>query len=96
MGAEFQTMRVNSTDATKIKREFERAQEEDLYENGHSYSGGLGMAPGLELESLKTFETEDDADDYLVNRCQKWENAIGVPFKLGNKIVYLIGAWCSS
>lgn len=95
MGAEFQVMTVNSTNRVKIKKQFKSAQETDLYDNGHFYSGGFGMAPGLEFNDSKTFETYDEAEQWLLDNAQKWENAIAVPVKDGKKIIYAIGAWCS-
>ena len=96
MGADFATLYVSSQDKKKIKSQFEAEQDSDRHENGHSYSGGLGMAPGLTIDDSKTYDSEENAYDYLIDKCQKWENAIGVPYRDGDKIVYLIGAWCSS
>lgn len=96
MGAEFCTMTVKGQDKKKAQKEFKAEQESDLYENGHSYSGGFGMAQGLEFES-KTFETEDEADEWLCENCKKWEAAKAVSFKGDDgKLNFLIGAWCSS
>ena len=96
MGAEFQTLTVKSTDKKQIEKQFKAAQDEDRYENGHSYSGGLGMAPGLEFPRVPTFENEGDADQWLADNAVKWENALGVFFKTkSGETACLIGAWCS-
>jgi hypothetical protein len=95
MGAEFCTMVIDGQDKTKTKKEFSDEQRRDLHENGHSYSGGFGMARGLEFKNL-SFPNYDDAVSYLESHCEKWESALVVSFKnkMG-KMSYLIGAWCS-
>jgi hypothetical protein len=96
MGAEFQTMTVVGTlTRNAVKEAFERAQESDRYENGHSYSGGFGMATGLEFED-KTFERYDDASSWLEENCNKWESAKAVTFTKDGAAHWLIGAWCAS
>jgi hypothetical protein len=92
MGAQFQIMKAKGTPA-EVKRVFEQVQEEDRYENGHSYSGGFGMANGLTFVRPNVVFTEKDAEAWLDANCQKWEAALAV--KLGND-EYLIGALCSS
>jgi hypothetical protein len=95
MGAEFNTLKVDSTDRLAIRKAFDSAQSSDLHDNGHSYSGGIGMAEGLEFKD-KTFETYQDAETWLCDNAQKWENALAVTLLKHNKKYTLIGAWCSS
>lgn len=97
MGANFNTMSVNASHSTKeVEKLFQQAQEDDRYDNGHSYSGGFGMATGLVFHP-QIFESEQAAKEWLVDNCKKWENAIAVlcPSEKEGQI-YLIGAWCSS
>lgn len=97
MGANFQEKIVDGAKTrNEVKSLFERVQEDDRYDNGHSYSGGFGMATGLRFDG-QTFESEDAAREYLTETCQKWEEARCVTFKtLDNKVAWMIGAWCSS
>lgn len=96
MGAEFCTMIVKGENEKDAKSKFKDAQDTDRYENGHSYSGGLGMADGLEFHS-KSFSSEDDAEEYLSETCEKWGPAIAVKFQDSKgEINFLIGAMCSS
>jgi hypothetical protein len=90
MGACFNTMTAKGT-PQEVRKAFEQKQEQDRYENGHVYSGGLGMAPGLTFTN-KTFDDTRDAYEWLADHAQKWDNALAV--KIGDE--YLIGAWCSS
>jgi hypothetical protein len=94
MGANFQTLTV---DGEKTRNEvdaiFSSAQADDRYENGHSYSGGFGMATGLQFDD-RTFEGDQAASDYLEQVCQKWDCARCVTFKntFTGKTFWLIGA----
>jgi hypothetical protein len=96
MGACFQTLIVPSVSKLAVEVDFEAAQIQDRHDNGHSYSGGLGMAEGLEFKN-ETFETYQEAEAWLADNSQKWEAALAVKFKDKNgKTKTLIGAWCSS
>lgn len=97
MGANFNDMKV---DGSKTRNEveviFSDCQERDRYDNGHAYSGGFGMANGLEFPD-QTFDTTDAAYQWLMDNAQKWEAALCVTVKEGDKpAVWMIGAWCSS
>ena len=108
MGAAFQS-RVFPGDLKKeaVRSEFEDLQERDRYDNGHSYSGGFGMARGLQFRS-ETFPTVDDAEEWLAENAQKWEAALAVrarevreklwgetPNPNFNTEVWIVGAWCA-
>jgi hypothetical protein len=96
MGAHFNTAIINSIDTIQIKKEFKAIQEQDLHENGHSYSGGFGMANGLEFRN-ESFENMVKADNWLLENAEKWDAALAVQFKDKNgKLKTLIGAWCAS
>jgi hypothetical protein len=97
MGANFCTMSIPaSLPRTEVTKQFQDAQNQDRYDNGHSYSGGLGMATGLLFED-KTFDNVDMASNYLVEACVKWEEARAVCHNtLDGQKMWLIGAWCAS
>lgn len=97
MGANFQTMSVPATlRRDQVESEFEKAQDQDRYENGHSYSGGFGMATGLKFHE-RAFDNAAAADDYLVDAAQKWADAIAVKIKNADgSESWHIGAWCAS
>jgi hypothetical protein len=77
----------------QVRRKFAEAQDQDRHENGHSYSGGIGMARGLELTS-RQFKTYDEGEQWLADNSQKWEAAKAVRIEADN--IWLVGAWCSS
>ena len=67
-----------------VRSQFQEAQAQDRHENGHSYSGGLGMASGL-LFVERTFENVVAAQSFLEDDCVKWEEARAVKRKLGRR-----------
>jgi hypothetical protein len=98
MGACFNDMTLgDELDKQAVKEQFQQAQDDDCYENGHSYGGGFGMARGLKFDPEPTFASEELALNYLQDKCIKWEEARAVRFKQADgKEAWLIGAWCSS
>jgi hypothetical protein len=97
MGACFQMMTLDgSKSRNEAKEAFQRAQDEDRYENGHDYSGGFGMAAGLQWGTM-TFDSDEAAQLWLEDNCQKWGPAIGVTYKDDKGAArWAIGAWCAS
>ncbi|SHG88081.1 hypothetical protein [Bradyrhizobium erythrophlei] len=97
MGANFETMTLDGKlDREAVKQKFAEAQDQDRYENGHSYSGGFGMASGLMFVAGDEFADAKSANDYLDANCRKWEEARAVRFKRGDKTHWMIGAICAS
>jgi hypothetical protein len=98
MGANFisNTLPGNLSQA-EVRKAFDDAQANCRHENGHSYSGGIGMASGLEFTN-QTFETEGEAADYTENTAEKWDAALcsRVKAKPDDVGVWFIGAWCAS
>lgn len=98
MGANFQAMSVKSHDCAEARKAFEAAQDQDRYENGNSYSGGLGMASGLHFNDEPRFLTEDEADGWLSDNASKWEAAEAVKIVSigGGFVCWRIGANCAA
>lgn len=99
MGANFVSIKMRGDlNPGEMRRDFELMQDQDRYENGHSYSGGIGMARGLKILSYPNFINDKDAENWLVEHCEKWEEAKAVQIKDKDGMVghYIIGAWCSS
>jgi len=92
MGASFNLMIAKGTQA-EVRAEFEKAQSEDRYENGHSYSGGFGQCSGLTFSQLNRTHTEPEAEKWLEDNCEKWEDALALRL---DKDTWMIGAWCAS
>jgi hypothetical protein len=97
MGASWQMMQVPGDKTwNEVTDLFADVQDQDLYENGHSYSGGFGMARGLKRVN-QTFDSSRMAERWLQENAQKWEEALAVTVAEGGQPAYwLIGAWCSS
>lgn len=72
---------------------FDKAVEQSRYEDGHCYSGEIGMVSGLLFETHTRFGSEDAALEWLQDNAQKWEEAKCVRLIDGR---WIIGAWCAS
>ena len=80
--------------ACYVRHGFEQCSESDLrrmvnaecrqagYEYGHSYSGNWGekIDSGLKVRSDLSFSSLDEANDWLMDNCEKWGSLIAVKF----------------
>ena len=110
MGASFQRLTFDGKLTKKqLCDKFDEAQSQCRYENGHSYSGGIGMARGLEIHEEKRFPSLNDAEDWLSDHAAKWDAAKAVravddrvslwnggPNPNHGQEVWIIGATCAS
>lgn len=94
MGACLDYRSYKTDDVEKAKKEFRADQETDLYENGHSYSGGIGMCEGVSNKVVK-LDSEDEAIDYLDENAEKWSEALVVTYVRDGEPRVLIGGLCS-
>lgn len=93
MGASFNTITYNSEDKEQIKKTWKAEVEESLYQDGHSYSGCIGMlGVAINFVSYKA-ESIDDAEEYIADHQEKWSMAMGV--HAPSQKAYVIGGWCS-
>ncbi len=69
MGASLQVVGFNDKIKTveQARKDFADRQEDDRYENGHSYSGGIGMLGRLNYIGT-VFNTEDDFHEFLLEK----------------------------
>lgn len=97
MGATYVDGFYNSEDKNSVHANFQEEQEIDRYENGHCYSGGIGMAEGIRFLDDKQFGSVQEAEEWLIDEAQKWGPALAVriinpdPEKCG----WYYGAWCA-
>jgi hypothetical protein len=100
MGANFVDYTIRGGNEKYVQKKFDEMQEECLHENGHSYSGEIGMANGLKFTG-KIFKSYAEAEEFLCDTAQKWEEALVCQYREGQgkhegQLAWLIGAWCSS
>lgn len=77
----------------EVEEKFKELQEEDRYENGHSYSGGFGMAEGIQFLDRPAV---GDIEEWLSEKAEKWGPALAVPLgEVDGETVWGIGAWCA-
>ena len=69
MGANLQILGFKDSIKTveAAKKDFDKRAEQDRYENGHSYSGSMGMFGALTYVST-IFDTEEDFERFLENK----------------------------
>ena len=87
----------------EAEKRFRIAQDQSGHEDGHSYSGCIGVMPGGVNWVNKTFTSAFDAEVYITKHHEKWESAMGVEYV---QVVeedepketrgFVIGGWCSS
>ena len=97
MGAAYVTGFCPEQDKSTVWQLFQEEQEQDRYENGHCYSGGIGMAEGIRFLDDKKFGSVEEAEDWVVDQAQKWGPALAVrvihPDQ--SKCGWYYGAWCA-
>ena len=84
----------------EIRTEFAQLQRHAAVTQGSEYSGGWNMMSGIKFYTAKVFDTKDEAEDYVLDNTEKWENALAVQFddKKGTgsrKSGWLIGGWAA-
>lgn len=77
MGAQNVGRFVPKDSKDEVVKDFHNEQEIDRYENGHMYSGGIGMANGIQFTS-EVFGSVEEAGPWLEEHCKKWGPALAV------------------
>lgn len=93
MGASFEYRTYESGTREEVKRAFNSDVESCLYENGHSYSGGIGMLGHIQTWLSTTFTDENAALDYICDNQNKYDGAMAAQCSDGT---WVVGGWCSS
>ena len=76
----------------QVEEQFSSDQDSDAYENGHSYSGSIGVMPHGVTWRSETCKTIREAEDFISENHDKWDEAFAVRTEEG----YVVGGWCSS
>ena len=92
MGGCDQFFRLKTTDRETAVKQFHQAADHSRYEDGHSYSGGIGMKHDI-VDGLQDFETFDKAEEWIQENNDKWGPAHLCRLKDGR---YCFGGICSS
>ena len=98
MGANLNTVSFKTDDKKAIAQDWATMVTESQYTSGHEYSGEIGMMGSDEINwrPITPMEDERAAEDYIADNHEKWECAMAVPYKDGDKRHYVLGGWCSS
>jgi len=98
MGGNSSIYTTNKTDRDAIQLAHNKAVDQSLYEDGHSYSGEIGMF-GYDIRFLTSkppFKDYDEAQSWLLDNHDKGDNAMGIKFMENGKEMWMIGGWVSS
>lgn len=97
MGANLQVHTIkDSLGRERITEMWNAAVEESLYEDGHSYSGGIGMLEGPITWVDKNFSSYEEAEEYIDENHEKWDPAMAVSYTRDDGVKFwAIGGWCS-
>jgi fatty acid-binding protein DegV len=79
-----------------IKKLWMADVEQSLFEDGHSYSGEIGML-GPEIANwFDQDKTREEAYEFITSNHTKWRSAWAVSFILNDEKYWVIGGWCAS
>ena len=106
MGAEYSYRSFPTEDKNKIASKWELMVEKCLWENGHEYTGCIGMlGDSIQWSTCEPKASIELAHEYIEENHEKWQSALGVPYFYTKKnehgveekrIGYIVGGWCSS
>ena len=98
MGANTSYRSFRTHDKQEIVRLWNDAVDQSLHDDGHSYSGSIGMlGPGIKQWFDVRFVGRDKAEDRIAEIHHKWDGAIAVSYLDSDLAVnWLVGGWCSS
>ena len=97
MGASFITARIDSTNRKEVEETFKEIWEEARdYYGSNPYSGSFAtFQKSVDFKHI-TFNSEQEAEDYISENQEKWGPVMGVIIKGGNNADYtLIGGWAA-
>lgn len=97
MGAVFQLECLDVLLDNEYREWLEKYQEQLRYDHGHSgYTGTFAEANGLIVHrDMPAFESVEDAEEWLVDACEKWGPVEIVFAKVPSGTTAVAGAWCS-
>jgi hypothetical protein len=83
---------------TEIEAEFKKRRKADAEMNGDSdsYSGDLQTVKRVEyryLSDSNVFENRSKAEDFCLDKAEKWEFVVAVYFKQDGKVFTLVAGW---
>lgn len=81
MGAEFVTETITAKTAKQVEKKHDELVEQAQYDHGHAgYTGSFAESPGVTIATYEA-KDEDDAEQYIDDNANKWENSIAVRVK---------------
>jgi hypothetical protein len=97
MGAYELTMVLNGelTQDQVEKAYYERKQDDEYWHGCDPYNGTFTTMNGIKFRQ-RTFDSERDATEYILDNTEKWGDALAVKFTREGKTFWLVGGWAAS
>ncbi len=96
MGASVDTRTIKDASREDLKKLFENATEEARYNNGNSgYTGTIAEMSSIGSFVDKEYDSAFEAEDYIVDNHDKWDQAMAVSYLRKGQKCWLVGGWCS-
>ena len=85
MGAQLCIRRFPSMPQAQLRAAVEDQREQDIIDDGQSYSGTRGSKPrGLVIESSRIFDSEEAGEDYIGERSDKEDELVAVRLRVSS------------
>lgn len=87
---------AGDSNTKEVRERFDEIREECLYEYGHDpYNGTFSTIRDIKFSS-ETFDDIEKAEDYCLEKAEKWEYAIACKYKDKNgKLMWLVAGWAA-
>lgn len=96
MGANVDYDKIEKSNGLDINSYYDDLVKQSKYSNGHGgYTGTFAESPGLTVTN-RVFITFADAEDYIMNTAEKWENSLAVTVKREDGSEYWVIGGCFS
>lgn len=81
----------------QLRDQFRALQDQMTTEYGtNPYNGTFSTCNGLIIDDKKTFEKVNEADDYALDRAEKWGPACAVKLKRDGVMYWYVAGWAAS
>lgn len=96
MGANFDCRVFDVADRKAVSKKWFDAVEQSSWDDGHQYSGCIGMMSGEIVWRDLLLPSPAAAADYVESHHEKWEPPIAASYSKDGKVGWVVGGLCAS